>query len=52
MIRGLVVVFVTYQQAGFCAAVGGRWGVASFCFVLFFCLLANSIAVHWWRHGA
>lgn len=53
MIRGFVVGFTTYHQAAFCSHVGERFGWASFLFVLFFCMLANSLAVHWWRgrHG-
>lgn len=47
----LAMLYWSTQQATICAAVGYRFGVFLFFWMVFFCLLANHIGLTWWRHG-
>jgi hypothetical protein len=51
MIRAAFHVAWAYQQATYCAGAYEHFGIAAFAFVLFFCMLGNSLVIHWYRHG-
>lgn len=41
--------YAAYQEASIAAAAVARYGLATGCLMLFFCLLANSLFKAWWR---